>query len=434
MQIVSSDLLHEGPCMFWKSILLLSFSAVSAYSQVQAVRGYDVYDSVGVNTHWYFGNTYQYQPQFSNLTNLMVAAQIRHFRDGVYATGLNTPPSLTQMYQTLANQGIHGELIVPQSTTITMAQLEAGLQFYPGVEAIEPPNEWDINGGAQWTTTLLAEEPTIYGAGRDLNLPVLGPALTQVNSYAALGNVAQYMDYSNMHIYFSGRNPETGGWGGPDAEDNYYGSIPFNLDLAAIDSPGKQTWATETGYHTTPGTVKPGEIPESVAGTYAPRTVLESFKRGIKRTYFYELVDDPSSDNSGNGLLRFDLTPKPAYTAIKNLLGILQDNNTQYTPGTLQYTLTGNTSGVETFLVEKSAGTFWLAIWLNGCIYDVNALQATPIAPQQVTLSIPGGRIATYVATFASNGTTQGSWPNAATLNLNVNSNLIMVRIAYPGK
>jgi hypothetical protein len=104
--------------VFTKIFLFLAFTSLSAHSQVQAVRGYEVYDSVGVNTHWYFGNGYQYQPQFTKLVSIMSGAHIRHFRDGVYSTGLNTPAYLTQMYQTLANNGIHADLIVPLFASI----------------------------------------------------------------------------------------------------------------------------------------------------------------------------------------------------------------------------------------------------------------------------------------------------------------------------
>lgn len=421
--------------MRWKLISLCSIATaftLTAHSQVQAVRGYDLYDSVGINTHWYFGDGYQYKPQFNKLVDMMSGAHIRHFRDGVYSTGTNTPAYLTQMYQTLANRDIHGDLIVPQGS-ITSDQMDAGLQLYPGIEAIEAPNEWDINGGSTWVSSLLSEEPTIYGAGQTLGLTTLGPALTQPASYPALGNVSQYSDYNSTHIYFGGRNPETGGWGGPDWLNNYYGSIDYNLDLEQIIGPGHQSIATETGYLTTAGTVHPGQVPEWVAGTYAPRLVLEFFKHGIKRTYFYELVDDPNTTNTGYGLLRYDLSPKPAFTAISNLLTLLRDVNTPFTPGSLQYTLTGNTSGVETMLIQKSNGTFWLAIWLNGCIYDVNALQATPRNPQQVTLTVPDGRLATYIASFASNGHTTGTFPYRSTITLNVSSNLTMVKISNPG-
>jgi hypothetical protein len=412
--------------------VLLAFTAFVTCSlnpQVQASRSYDVYDSVGINTHWYFGSPYQYQSQFPTLLNSMTAAHLRHFRDGVYAQGTNTPSSLTQMYSTLAANDIHGELIVPQSTTISAATLEAGLLLYPGIEAIEPPNEWDINGGSAWASTLLAEEPAILAAGHALGLTVLGPALTQPASYSQLGNITQFLDDNNIHAYFGGRNPETGGWGGPDAEGNYYGSLAWNLDLLQNDAPNVPGWATETGYITT-GTPTQNEIPESVAGTYAPRLVFEFFKHGLKRTYFYELVDDPAGiAEPGYGLLRTDLSATPAYTALSNLLGILKDDAVQFTPESLTYALTGNMTGVETILIEKNAGDFYLAVWLNGSIYDVNALVATPVAPQALTFSLPATSIVSLVYSFNSNGTVTTASPNRSTYTMNANSCVTLLHI-----
>ena len=57
-----------------------------------------------------------------------------------------------------------------------------------------------------------------------------------------------------------------------------------------------------------------------------PRLLLEHFMRGEQRFYSYELIDefvDPEQTNpeANFGLLRRDLTPKPAYTAMKTLLG-----------------------------------------------------------------------------------------------------------------
>jgi len=359
----------------------------------------------------------------------MQQAQIRHFRDGVFSVGTNTPASLTQMYSTMASKGMHADLIVPQSTVISADELVAGLQKYPGLESIEPPNEWDIHGGPNWASTLMAEEPAILQAGREMHVPVLGPSLTQPASFIALGSLAQYMDFNNLHMYSGGRNPENGGWGGPDSEGNYYGSVAFELDLSKIDGPGKRSIATETGYRTA-SQASQGAIPDSVEAIYAPRLILEHFKKGIKRSYFYELIDDPSNVQPGYGLLKYDLTPKPAFTAIKNLLGILADSNTPFTPADLDYSLTGSTQGVETLLVQKSqGGVYWLAVWLSGSIYDVNALQATPIPPQTVTLILPGGKTANYVGKFDATGQTVSSWPNRSTYTFQATSGVTMIRI-----
>jgi hypothetical protein len=415
---------------YWMVAILPALIPGAAISQVQAVRAYDVYDSVGVNTHWYYGNGYQYLPQFSQLVQIMSQDHLRHFRDGVYAQGTNTPQYLSQMYSTLASGGIHADLIVPAGESAT--QIEAGLAMYPGVEAIEPPNEWDINGGSNWAWTLQQEEPAIYQAGKDLGLTVLGPALVQPGSYSQVGDLSEYMDFNNMHPYFGGRNPETGGWGGPDQNQNYYGSLAYDADFASIDGPNRASYATETGYITT-STPRQNQIPESVEGIYAPRVVLDFFNKGFKRTYFYELIDDPSWAQPGYGLLRYDLSPKPAAIALTNLLSILEDSNTSFTPESLNYSLSGDTSGVESLLVEKSEGQFWLAVWLDGSIYDVNALQATPVPSRQLTLSIPGGRVATYLDSFGSDGNMQGTPLNQSNLQFPVSIGLTMIRIAYPG-
>ena len=210
------------------------------------------------------------------------------------------------------------------------------------------------------------------------------------------------MEYANVHDYQGNRNPETPGWGGGvDAQGNGYGSILWKPDMAHEYAPGLPVISTETGFQTgTSGST----TPETVEGTYAPRVYLARFKRGIRRTYMYELIDDPNGWSS-YGLLRYDLSPKPAYTAIQNLQEILQDNDTAFTPGKLAYTLSGNTSGVETLLMQKSDGQYWLALWLKGSIWDVNHGVATSLAPQQVTLTLKKGVTARYAAFFQPDGT-----------------------------
>ena len=74
-------------------VALFVFLFASAGSaQVQAVRDFDVYDSVGVNTHWTYGSPYQYLTQFTVLIGKMQKARIHHFRDGEWGNGLNTQP------------------------------------------------------------------------------------------------------------------------------------------------------------------------------------------------------------------------------------------------------------------------------------------------------------------------------------------------------
>ena len=412
--------------------LFVFLFASSASAQVQAVRDFDVYDSVGVNTHWTYGSPYQYLPQFTVLIGKMQKARIHHFRDGEWGNGLNTQPWVTSMYTQLNQAGLKANLIVVgNNTSITATQLAADLRLYPGLESIEFPNEWDINGGANWVNSAQVMLPQIWAAGNNLGVPVLGPSLTQASSFSKLGDVSRYMEYANVHDYQGNRNPETPGWGGGvDAQGNGYGSILWNEDMAHEYAPGLPVISTETGFQTgTSGST----IPETVEGTYAPRVYLARFKRGIRRTYMYELIDSPNGWSS-YGLLRYDLSPKPAYTAIQNLQEMLQDNDTTFTPGKLAYTLSGNTSGVETLLMQKSNGQYWLAVWLNGSIWDVNHGVATSLAPQQVTLTLKKGITASYAAFFQSDGTVTKVSPGTSKYTFNASSCVTMIQIIRPGR
>jgi hypothetical protein len=95
--------------------------------------------------------------------------------------------------------------------------------------------------------------------------------------------------------------------------------------------------ATEAGYPTH----RKG-VSELVQARYIPRLCCEYFRLGIKRTYIYELIDEFHDENKENpeshyGLIRRDLTPRPAYTALKSLLDLLEDTREEFTPRTLDY-------------------------------------------------------------------------------------------------
>ena len=83
-------------------------------------------------------------------------------------------------------------------------------------------------------------------------------------------------------------------------------------------------------------------------------------KDGDVKTYFYALFNDMS----GNfGLMNPDGSPKPAGQALHNLTTLLHDSGGGFTPGSLNYTLNNAQSGDNTLLMEKSDGSYWLAMW-----------------------------------------------------------------------
>jgi hypothetical protein len=206
------------------------------------------------------------------------------------------------------------------------------------------------------------------------------------------------INFGNTHDYFATFNPETPPYGGSFYNCGGYGGIPFDMCLAEMVGVSEPVVSTETGYESGVG------LPDAVIGRYDVRILFESLRLGIVRTFLYELIDDPS----GNwGLLTGSFFPRPAYTAIQNVLSLLKDVSFPL-PGKLNYTLAGDTQNVHHLLLQKSDGTFYLAIWLAVQSADPqNPSTAYNVAPQAVTLSAntPIAGATTYILDDSGNMT-----------------------------
>jgi hypothetical protein len=75
-----------------------------------------------------------------------------------------------------------------------------------------------------------------------------------------------------------------------------------------------------------------------------------------------------------------------AYDPVKNILGLLSDSGPAFQAGGLNFKLSGNLTNVRHVLLEKRAGTFYLAIWVEQPGYDVNAKKDLSVPAQQVTV------------------------------------------------
>jgi hypothetical protein len=274
--------------------------------------------------------------------------------------------------------------------------------------------------------------PTVYAAGQALHVPVLGPSFTVNWSYVTAGNIASQMTYNNLHVYFGGRNPGSPGWGDGDAQGHAYGSLDWWIDQGNIDAPNVPSVITEAGYISYPSTATPYTIPESVEASYTPRTLLLAFNHGIKRTFVYELLDEISSP--GYGLLRSDLSEKPAFTAVKNLLSLLSDRGSVFSPGKLNYTITGADSTLNHTLLQKRDGSFWLVLWSEQSSYNPAINLLTSVTPQSVTLRINGSAVAKQVVQFdnTGNATTTNVTGSGSTLPLTINDQLTIIHITPP--
>ena len=339
----------------------------------------------------------------SQLGSLAGAAHIRHYRAGLRQ---EDPVYRANMMAYNSASGARPLVLTDCKPTVGLYQLttpQALVAFNNNIgnsaDAVEAVNEPDtrMSKDPNWLTDLNA---CIQPITRVLPLPFLAPALAQSSSYPHAG-LLQNMGAANIHIYFSGHNPENSGYGPKHACGNY-GSLSYMKCLAAGEAgSGKPYYITETGWNSASG-----EVDLATQAKYSVRAILFNYANGISRTYFYTLVSYTGADGfGGDGLLNVDRSPKPAFTAIGTLLNAIADDGGTYTPSPVRYGISGVSSSVTSVPIQKRDGTNILAIWNATLSY--NSTTATPISvlPQQATITIPTGQSVRSVATISDKGT-----------------------------
>lgn len=371
----------------------------------QAASATTFVDTAGVVTHLTYTGTL-YSTAWPQVLMALQNLGVHHIREGYTSAPAYSP--IIQEHQALAVAGIKSTYVIPLDFSITPQAIKKLAANAQDMEAIEPPNECDMSGncgggGLAGIANMLFFLPMLQSAAQDLNVPLLGPSFISPGSYALAGDIASQIKVNNLHIYFGGRNPGNPGWGSFDSQGHSYGSFGYWKDQAATDAPGLPSVVTENGYISFPSTSTPYTVPESVQASYLPRTLLLSFKQGFKQTFFYQLLDEPTSPE-GYGLLRSDLTPKPAFTALKNLLSLLSDQGSSFTPASLPYSIVGAGPTLNHLLLQKSDGSFWLVLWLEQSSW--NPVTATPVSviPQNIAILLNGSYAASKDYQFNATG------------------------------
>ena len=401
-----------------------------------ARTAYSFVDSIGVNTHLrYYDTAYG---NFSLIEQRLQELGIRHIRDG------GSDPTWIQNINQLATKGIKSTIVVDPSIGIgpdssydinspgyTITNLIKN-SLPTAVEAVEILNEFDIiypngysyNGqtvtAANWVSYLRNFTEDTYTALKSdpatQNIGIIGPSFVYPDSSTLVGDLSPWVDYGNLHPYTNPKNPGDANL----VQDIVNRSKPFgNHPLIA----------TETGYFTNvPGSDR--SVSETVQGKYMPRLFLENYNHGIKRTFSYELIDERANTTNGEdnyGLLRADGSPKPAFTALKNLISLLNDTSTtaaSFTPGALNYSLS-NAQNVDHTLLQKSNGDFYLVLWQEVPSTDQAASQTVTL-----NLTTPIAQATTYLPNQSTTSTAQYAAP--AQLSLNVPDYPLVIQLT-PG-
>ncbi|CAF1483372.1 unnamed protein product, partial [Adineta ricciae] len=88
------------------------------------------------------------------------------------------------------------------------------------------------------------------------------------------------------------------------------------------------------------------------------------------------------------GLLRNDLSEKPSFRAITNLISILNDKGPNFEPSILNYTINGNVENIRQILFQKRNGDFYLMVWLEVSSWNFTTQIDLYPSPQQVILTL----------------------------------------------
>ncbi len=427
---------------------------------VTAKRADAFIDSICVNTHFNYTDT-PYVSKFSTAKQKLVDLGVRHIRDG------GTSSSYISRLKELAAVGIKTNYVMsPLGGVAPNSSYWVQGQYYQindlvknqigtnVIDAVEIANEIDLNysnyywhkgdsaklnntstSPLYWVSYIRSLTKDTWNAIKSdpatAGIKVIGPSLGRTYDYSnksPLGDLSNVVDWGNFHPYPFGSNP----FNAPFAYatlDKYYwhGNFPsiqidenpLAFDVLAGPFGAKPMSATETGYFTT--STSRG-ISEKVHGRYMPRLFLEFFRKGIVRTCSYEFLDqwnNPSSSEANFGLLRNDLSAKPAYTALKNVVAKLQDPDESaktFTPDALDYTLTvtppsgyNRTQYVHSLLLQKTDSAFYLVLWHEISNSD-NSVTPTriidpPTMPTKVTINTPISRASIFSLNDAGNKT-----------------------------
>lgn len=374
--------------MYFISLICL-IACVSVYAEnVSANSAYDFIHSIGVNTHWNAGS---YESNRNTLKTKLANSGIKNMRDSRVAGKTDALDRATELFndagiktlwivQTQDSNGLRSDQIDDEVNAIKNNVPPASILAFEG------PNEWDLqhsSGDTNWASDLYTYQGILYNfikADPQLaSLPVLSPSLTSDSARADTGEMDDRIDFVNTHYYQGTKNPGTNEY--PVKLDRL-----FNQIIPAVSASEKPAWSTECGWRTNdPGTGK--DISETVQGKYIPRMLAEFYRRGVAKTFQFELFDADSSGHLTFGLIRNNLSEKPSYKAVKSILNIL-DDSVDHTPSSLRFSLSGDTANVKTLVLQKSNGVFCVLIWIEKSNWDYNNETEISINDQYPTLTL----------------------------------------------
>lgn len=370
---------------------------------VKSSSAQEFVNSIGVTTHWGYNDT-PYGFSFDTVFARLKESGIKHVRDGARMAELTAAGITNTLYADVPDNSNGDDKTIATLVSSMKAKMQAGYKF----EVVEGPNEPDLfwvgykrsyKGFGYLPNQTEVDRLASIGKGvimfmQDFykaikadpvtaKLKVIGPSLGvtydpgggRPNPFP-IGSLTDFVDYGNVHPYpggnpFSLPDPYAGldkyFWSGTQPSGNI-DEWPYAFNTYWPPFKPKTMAATETGYSTIIG-----GIPESVHAKYIPRLFFEYFRAGFVITYLYEFLDEfakPEDRESNFGLIRYNLTRKPAFNALKSVIQLLQDSDQSINPDSLKlkFTVTlpqgyDRIQYVRKLLFKKSDGSYYLVLY-----------------------------------------------------------------------
>ena len=433
-------------------------------------RAFAYTDGVGVNTHLRYTQLPYYTAFETIIYPKLKSLGIKHVRDNFphpsFLGSVSASLMRTRYLKLYDSCGIKFDYLLDSRRVIDTARFlnsgeylelfDTNPELVKTIQHFEGLNEPDLNIAVwfpgTWTTLTHTIQKSLWTKAHSMpaisSIPIInaspvtyGPAPSLPDSLAAVTpHISNYFDYANFHPY-----DRSGG------ENAIFPGSKYDKDLAYYDTlrKGKPWIVTEMGFPTARGFNNPAACAfsansfhyssELASGKYYSVAFMEMFRRGAKRVYTYELIDQDHT-NQGDveknfGLLRTDGSEKPAFTAIKNTLAILKDTSTSFTPDTLLLGLAGDTTGVRYSLYQKGNGSYYLALWIGGpkgASYDYSTFTDIEVPAQQVRLSFPYTAATVKVYQPLLSAAAVQSYTSRDTVTVAVPDNLLLVEISTP--
>jgi hypothetical protein len=341
--------------------------------------------------------------------------------------------------------GIKTDTVFSDIQNPTVPQAVDYIASLPGaIDVVEGDNEpadtsANLDAARQFQKDLYA---ALKADPRTASLPVGTPAMNLSNpqTYAEMGDLSDYADYGALHAY---------SWAEPYARRAFLDPMQ---DMQRIISKDLPIWVTEAGWDSFlsgayRGTVEAPEVDycntcvsERAQAAYMTKMLLTNYAAGIDRTYMYELIDEgfltaPTAEDY-YGLIRADLSPKPVYDRLKTLNRLLSDTGSVPSPGSLTHTV--GPAAMQHLLLQKSDGSFWLALWKDDRLYASepagDAIGPHDLTPAATTATLTFGSPTSAVQYQLANGTTSvGTLAAASTLSVSVPADDVTLLKLSPG-